>query len=39
MVTLCVIPNFKGSGEDFLWTILITIALDLSYIIPAIYSV
>lgn len=34
MITLCVIPNFKGTPKEFIKAFLVCLVLDSTYIIP-----
>jgi hypothetical protein len=34
MITLCVIPNFKGTRKELCQALLICLALDMFYIVP-----
>lgn len=34
MVTLCIIPNFKGTRKEHIQAVLMCLFLDLLYIVP-----
>lgn len=34
MITLCVIPNFKGTRKELSVTLFICLLLDMCYIVP-----
>jgi hypothetical protein len=34
MITLCIIPNFKGNRKELCQALLICLALDMLYIVP-----
>ncbi len=36
MITICVIPNFKGTRKELSKALLMCLALDMSYIVPLI---
>lgn len=37
MITLCVLPNFKGTTKEFIQVAFICVILDSMYIVPLIY--
>jgi hypothetical protein len=34
MITLCILPNFKGTRKEHCHALLICMALDMLYIVP-----
>jgi hypothetical protein len=36
MITLCIIPNFKGTKREHIQALLTCLALDMLYIVPLI---